>query len=90
MVSITEADHWNTTTFIQERYPTTVAIIDASEIFVETPSDLALQSTSWSSYKHHKTLKFLVAYTPNGSILFISSLYLGSISDPALTRDCGF
>ena len=74
----------------RERYPTTVAIIDASEIFVETPSDLALQSTAWSSYKHHNTLKFLVACTPNGSISFISSLYLGSISDPALTRSCGF
>jgi hypothetical protein len=74
----------------RERYPNTVAIIDASEFFLETPSDLALQSTSWSSYKHHNTMKFLVACTPNGSIAFISALYLGSISDPALTRDCGF
>ena len=74
----------------RERYPITVAIIDASEIFVETPSDLALQSTAWSSYKHHNTLKCLVACTPNGSISFISSVYLGSISDPALTRSCGF
>ena len=69
------------------KYPNTVAIIDASEIFVETPSDLVLQSTSWSSYKQHNTLTFLVACTPNS---FISPLYLGSVSDPALTRDCGF
>ena len=66
------------------------AIIDGSEIFVETRCDLALQSSTWSSYKHHNTLKFLVACTPNGSISFISPLYLGSVSDPALTRDCGF
>ena len=33
----------------REMYPTTVAIIDASEIFVETPSDLALQSTATST-----------------------------------------
>ena len=72
------------------KYPNTVAIIDASEIFVETPSDLALQSKSWSSYKQHNTLKFLVACTPNGSISYISPLYLGSVSDPAITRDCGF
>ena len=72
------------------KYPTTVAIIDASEIFIETPSDLMLQSTSWSSYKHHNTLKFLVACTPNGSISFVSSVYLGSISDPTLTKECGF
>ena len=76
--------------YFRERYSTTVAIIDASEIFVETPSDLAIQSTAWNSYKYHNTLKFLVACTPNGSISFISSLYLESISDPALTRSCGF
>ena len=68
----------------RQRYPTTFAIIDASEVFVETPSDLMLQSTSWSNYKHHNTFKFLVACTPNGAISFISHLYLGSISDPAL------
>ena len=74
----------------RERYPTTIAIIDASEIFVETPSDLMLQSTAWSNYKHHNTFKFLVACTPNGAISFISSLYLGSVSDPMLTQECGF
>ena len=74
----------------REHYATTIAIIDASEIFVETPSDLVLQSTAWSSYKHHNTFKFLVACTPNGAISYISPLYLGSVSDPQLTRDCGF
>ena len=73
----------------------TVAIIDTSEIFVEIPSDLVLQFISWSSYKQHNTLIhntliFLVACNPNGSISYISPLYLGSVSDPALTRDCGF
>ena len=74
----------------REKYPTTVGIIDASEVFIETPSDLMLQSTSWSNYKHHNTLKFLVCCTPNGAISYISPAYLGSISDPALTLDCGF
>ena len=74
----------------RERYPTTVSIIDASEIFVETPSDLVLQSTAWSSYKHHNTFKFLVSCTPNGAIFYISPLYLGSVSDPQLTRDYGY
>ena len=34
-------------------YPNTFAIIDASEVFVETPSDLFMQSSTWSQYKHH-------------------------------------
>ena len=77
-------------TVFQEKYPSTVAIIDASEIFIETPSDLVLQSSSWSNYKHHNTAKFLVACTPNGAISFISPVYLGSISDPELTKFSGF
>ena len=32
-------------------------IIDGSEIFMETPSDLHMQSSTWSSYKHHNTAK---------------------------------
>ena len=74
----------------QVKYPTTVCIIDASELFIETPSDLFLQSTSWSSYKHHNTCKYLVSCTPNGAVSFISPLYLGSISDPELTQTSGF
>ena len=40
------------------KYPNTYAIIDGSEIFIESPSDLHLQSSTWSQYKHHNTNKF--------------------------------
>ena len=40
-----------------EEYPTTYAIIDGSEIFLETSTDLCMQSSTWSHYKHHKTAK---------------------------------
>ena len=71
----------------RERYPSTFAIIDASEIFIETPTDLCMQSSTWSSYKHHK---FLIACTPNGCVCFVSPLFVGSISDVELTRISGF
>ena len=58
----------------RETYPTTYAIIDASEIFIETPSDLCMQSSTWSQYKHHNTFKFLIACTPNGAICFVSPI----------------
>lgn len=73
----------------REHYPSTYAIIDGSEIFMETPTDLYMQSSTWSSYKHHNTAKFLIACTPNGCISFISPLYVGSISDVELTRVSG-
>ena len=70
----------------KEKYSTTYAFIDASEIVMETLSDLFLQSSTWSQYKHHNTTKFLVACTPNGGICFISPLYVGSISDIDLIK----
>ena len=71
-------------------YPNTFAIIDGSEIFLETPSDLCMQSSTWSQYKHHNMAKFLLACTPNGAISFVSPVFVGSISDIKLTRESGF
>ena len=51
-----------------DKYPTTFAIIDGSEIFIETPNDLHIQSSTWSSYKHHNTAKFLIACTRGETI----------------------
>ncbi len=48
----------------KEKYPKTFIILDASDVFVETPNDLQLQSSTWSNYKHHNTAKFLVGFTP--------------------------
>ena len=31
------------------------AIIDCSEIFIETPKDSNLKAATWSDYKHHNT-----------------------------------
>ena len=48
-----------------------------------------MQGSTWSQYKHHNTFKFLIACTPNGTICFVSPLYVGSISDVELTRCSG-
>ena len=74
----------------REKFATTYAITDGSEVLIETPSDLQMQSSTWSQHKHHNTGKFLVACTPNGAICYISPVYVGSISDVELTRTCGF
>ena len=41
-------------------------------------------------YKHHNTVKILVACSPNSSIVYISPAYTGRISDKALTIECGY
>ena len=52
-----------------EKYPSTYTIIDASEIFIETPTDLQVQSCTWSNYKHHNT-NTMIAGHHNNTILF--------------------
>ena len=70
-------------------YPTTRVILDCTEIFVQTPTSLLLQSQLYSSYKSNTTLKGLIGITPHGAVSFISSLYTGSISDREITRCSG-
>ena len=70
-------------------YPSTRVIIDCTELFVETPSFLNIQSATYSSYKHHNTFKGLVGISPTGTCTFISHLYTGGISDKEIARECG-
>lgn len=73
----------------KELYPSTRVILDCTEIFVQTPSSLLLQSQLYSSYKSSTTLKGLIGITPHGAVSFVSSLYSGSISDKEITRCSG-
>ena len=44
-------------------YPSTRMILDCTEIFVQTPTSLLLQSQLYSSYKSNTTLKGLIGIT---------------------------
>ena len=68
----------------REKFPT-FTIIDGSKMFIETPTDLHMQSSTWSQYN---TAKFLVACTSNGAISYVSPLYVGAISDVELKYIC--
>ncbi|XP_065900149.1 uncharacterized protein [Dysidea avara] len=71
-------------------YPKTRCIIDATEIFIQMPSNPTAQQLTFSSYKNHNTLKVLIEITPSGAISFISDLYGGSISDKKIVVKSGF
>ena len=71
-------------------YPKTRCIIDATEIFIQMPSNPTAQQLTFSSYKNHNTLKALIGITPSGAISFISDLYGGSISDKKIVVKSGF
>lgn len=73
----------------KEKYPTTRCVIDATEVYIQMPSNPTAQQLTFSSYKNHNTFKALVVVTPTGAISFVSSLYGGSISDRELTIKSG-
>ena len=73
----------------EELYPHTTAI-DATEIRMNIPSSLLLQSQTYSNYKSTNTFKALIAISPAGHVIFVSSLYTGCISDTQLVEWSGF
>ena len=66
-----------------------VVIIDCFEVFIERPTSLAARARTWSNYKHHNTIKFLIGITPQGSIAYISNGWGGRASDVYITEHSG-
>ena len=65
-------------------------VIDCFELFIERPSNFFARAQTFSSYKHHNTIKILIGISPQGSICFVSEAWGGRSSDKYLTENCGF
>jgi len=74
----------------QSLYPTTRCIIDATEIYMQMPSNPTAQQLTFSNYKNSNTLKALVGITPSGAVCFVSDLYGGNILDKNLPMSVAF
>jgi hypothetical protein len=73
----------------RKNFKTCVIIIDCFEVFIERPSSLKPRAQTWSNYKHHNTVKFLIGVALQGVISFISKGWGGRVSDVHLTENCG-
>ena len=64
-------------------------IIDCFEVFVQRSSTVFAKACTWSSYKHHNTIKLLIGITPQGVVSYISKAWNGRASDKYITENCG-
>ena len=70
--------------------PNSVAIIDGTEIFIQRPSNLTTQKSSYSDYKSHTTVKYLIAIdTFTGVFVFLSPGFSGNSSDRYTVENSG-
>ncbi|GFO39399.1 nuclease harbi1 [Plakobranchus ocellatus] len=72
------------------RYKNLRCIIDCTEIFCQSSADFRKQGNKYSHYKNHATHKVLVGIAPNGTFIYISDVFEGSISDIKIVQESGF
>ena len=70
-------------------FPNAVSIIDGTEVFIQRPSNLSTQKSSYSDYKSHTTVKYLVSIDSfTGVFNFVSPGYSGNASDRFIVENC--
>ena len=50
-------------------------VIDCFEVFIEKPTNLLARTQTFSSYKHHNTIKLLIGITPQGTVSYVSEAW---------------
>lgn len=68
-------------------FPRVCMVIDCTEVFTESPSDLVEKKQMFSNYKNHQTFKFLVAISTHPAVVFVSRMYGGKASDMLITTE---
>ena len=65
-------------------------IIDCSEVFIKRPKNLTARAQTWSNYKHHNTMKYLLGISPAGAVSVLFKGWGGRVFDNKITLESGF
>jgi len=63
--------------------------VKCTEFLIDHSSDLKGRCQTWSNYKQHNTIKFLIAVTPQGKISCVSKAWGGRVSHQYIAEHCG-
>ncbi|XP_049704422.2 uncharacterized protein LOC110381940 [Helicoverpa armigera] len=74
----------------RHRFNKVTCIIDCLEIEVEIPSKTLNKAFCWCENKKAHTIKYLISYTPNGLIHYVSSGYGGRTTDISIVESSEF
>ena len=64
--------------------------LDCSEIFIERPCSYQARAQTYSNYKKHNTVKFLVGITPCGAVSYLLKCWGGRATDKCITMNSDF
>ena len=90
--------HWPNRVTVQEsmpmcfrrNFPNVVSIIDCFETQIHVPDNPNDQTATYSNYKSRNTVKYLISITPQGTISFVSTGFVGRTSDQHVVLNSGY
>ena len=73
--------------FIKFGFKDVLVIIDCTELFIDVPQGGDARKQTWSEYKHHQTVKFMIGLGPHMGVTCVSKMFTGRASDHHVTRE---
>ena len=74
----------------RQKFKDCVPIIDGFEVFCNRHKNVLDRASTYSNYKSHNTVNFLISITPQGTINFISQAFGGRTSDIEIVKKSGY